>query len=325
MLKFLLKRVSHMLGVLFFISLVIFGMVKSMPGDPLNAYVGQGVELTAEKRIQLEERLGLNAPLPIQYGKWAGRVLSGDFGESITYKKPVKDAVRPFIINSFILNIGGFILAFLISIPVGIMSAIKKYSLFDNFWTVFSLLGVCLPSFFLGLLLISVFSIKLGILPINGMITPGKNSVGIDKILDIGKHLVLPLTVVTLSSLASLVRYVRNAMLEVLSQDYIRTARSKGLNARVVIYRHALKNAMIPIITLIGFYIPALFGGATILETIFIWPGIGKELYSGVMSRDYNLVLALNMFFALLTLLGNLLADIGYATVDPRVKIIERS
>lgn len=321
MIKFLFKRILHMIPVIFIISLVIFGMVKAMPGDPLNAYVGQGVELTAEKREQLEDMLGLNAPLPIQYGKWVTRMVTGDFGESITYKKPVREVIRPFIWNSFILNVGGFILAFLISIPVGIWSAVKKYSHFDNFWTVFSLIGVCMPSFFFGLILISIFAVKLRLFPMNGMITPGQNSVGFARVLDIGKHLVLPMAVVTFSSLASLVRYVRNAMLEVIKQDYIRTSRSKGLSEKVVIYKHAFRNALIPIITLIGFYIPLLFGGSTILETIFIWPGIGKELYAGVMSRDYNLVMALNMFFALLTLLGNLLADIGYAVADPRVKV----
>ena len=321
MIKFLFKRILHMIPVIFIISLVIFGMVKAMPGDPLNAYVGQGVELTAEKREQLEEMLGLNAPLPIQYGKWVTRMVTGDFGESITYKKPVREVIRPFIWNSFILNVGGFILAFLISIPVGIWSAVKKYSHFDNFWTVFSLIGVCMPSFFFGLILISIFAVKLRLFPMNGMVTPGQNSVGFARVLDIGKHLVLPMAVVTFSSLASLVRYVRNAMLEVIKQDYIRTSRSKGLSEKVVIYKHAFRNALIPIITLIGFYIPLLFGGSTILETIFIWPGIGKELYVGVMSRDYNLVMALNMFFALLTLLGNLLADIGYAVADPRVKV----
>lgn len=321
MLKFLFKRFLHLIPVILVISLVIFGMVKSMPGDPLNGYVGQGVEITAEKRAQLEEMLGLNDPLPIQYVKWAKRMATGEFGESQVYKRPVKDVVAPFIKNSFILNVGGFILAFLISIPVGIISAVKKYSFFDNFWAVFSLIGVCIPTFFFGLVLVSVFAFKLGWFPMNGMITPGLNATGFAYIKDVGIHMILPLLVVTLSSLASLVRYVRNAMLEVIKQDYIRTARSKGLDEKVVIYKHAFRNALIPVITLIGFYIPMLFGGSTILETIFIWPGIGKELYSGVMARDFSLVMALNMFFALLTLFGNLCADIGYALVDPRVKM----
>ena len=320
MIKFIIKRLLYMIPVLFLISLVLFGMVKSMPGDPLNAYVGNGVEITAEKREQLREILGLNDSLPVQYLKWGGRMIRGDFGESLTYKRPVREVVRPFIINSFILNVGGFILAFLISIPIGIMTAVKKYSFFDNFWTVGSLVGVCMPSFFFALMLISFFSVRLGIFPMNGMVTPGSQATGIKYFLDVMYHLALPVAVVTFGSLAALIRYVRNAMLEVIKQDYIRTARSKGLGEKVVIYKHAFRNALIPIVTVIGFYIPALFGGSTILETIFIWPGIGKELYSAVMSRDYNMVMALNMFFALLTLLGNLLADIGYALVDPRVK-----
>jgi peptide/nickel transport system permease protein len=178
-----------------------------------------------------------------------------------------------------------------------------------------------MPSFFFGLLLIFAFAVNLKIFPISGMITPGSNYTGLKYALDVGKHMVLPVIVLTIGSMASLVRYVRNSMLEVVKQDYIRTARSKGLREKVVIYRHAFRNALIPIVTLIGIWIPTLFTGSVITEKIFVWPGIGKILYEGVIMRDYNVVMTLNMFFAILMLMGNLLQDIGYALVDPRVKV----
>ena len=178
-----------------------------------------------------------------------------------------------------------------------------------------------MPTFFFGLLLIYFFSVKLDMFPISGMKTVGSKATGWANIKDILHHMVLPGTVLIIGSLASLVRYTRTSMLEVINQDYIRTARSKGLQEKVVIYRHAFRNALIPIVTIVGFTIPGLFSGAVMLETVFNWPGIGRVLVDAVNLRDYNLMMALNMFFAILTLLGNLLADIGYALVDPRIKV----
>jgi peptide/nickel transport system permease protein len=252
---------------------------------------------------------------------WFSRTVRFDFGESYLYKKPVGDVVGTFIWNTFLLNVVVFIFAFLISIPIGIICAVKKYSRFDNFWTVFSLVGISMPSFFFGLLLIYIFSVKLQWTPINGMIEAGSKTTGLARFLEVGHHMILPAVVLTIGELASLVRYTRNGMLEVLNQDYIRTARSKGLNEKVVVYKHAFRNALIPIVTLIGFQIPALFSGAVILETVFRWPGIGSVMIDSINARDYNLMMALLVFFAMLTLLGNLLQDIGYALVDPRVKV----
>ncbi len=310
-----------MIPVLIIISIVLFFVTRAMPGDPVDVYLGVGAEITAERRATVREFLGLNAPLPLQYLRWAGRMIQGDFGDSLVYRRPVKDIVGPFLYNSFILNIGGLFISFILIIPIGILAAVHKNGTWDKFWTLFSLIGFCLPSFFIALTLIFIFSIKLPWAPMSGMITPGLNYTGLSYALDVLKHLALPLTVVVLGSLAGLFRYIRNAMLEVINQDYIRTAKAKGVKGYKIIYVHAFRNALIPIITLMGFTIPALFGGSIILETIFVWPGIGKELYSAIIGRDYNLVMTLNMFFALLTLLGNLLADIGYALADPRVRL----
>jgi len=319
MLKYIIRRLLHMIPVILIISIVIFGIVKMAPGDPVGTNLDP--KATAEQRAAERARLGLDKPLPVQYWNWLTRSVKGDFGDSYIYKKPVSDVVPNFIWNTFLLNIVDFILAFLISIPIGIVCAVKQYSKTDNFWTIFSIIGISMPSFFFGLLLIYIFSVKLNAFPINGMVTPGKNATGWAHIKDVMHHIFLPALVLVIGSMASLVRYTRTSMLEVINQDYIRTARSKGLSEKVVIYKHAFRNALIPIMTIIGFWIPGLFSGAVILETTFVWPGIGNVMMDAISARDYNLIMALNMFFALLTLLGNLLADIGYALVDPRIKV----
>jgi len=320
MIKFIAKRLLHLIPVVIIISILLFGLLQLMPGDPVTAYVGMDAKLTPEQKERLAANLGLDQPVYVQYFKWIGRMVQGDFGESLQYKKPVEDVVGGFIWNSFILNVVVFFAAFLIAIPVGIRAAVKRYGPFDNFWSVFSLLGISMPTFFFGYILIFVFGVKLKILPMNGMVTAGRVDTGLARFLDVANHIILPATVLTISSLASLIRYVRNSMIEVINQDYIRTARAKGLAERVVVYKHAFRNALIPIVTLIGLYIPGLFGGAVILERILIWPGIGNVLYKSLMMQDTSMILTVNMFFALLMLLGNLIADVSYALVDPRVK-----
>ena len=319
MIKYIIRRILHLIPVIIVISVLIFGIIKLAPGDPVGANLDP--KATAEQRQAERERLGLNDPIHIQYLKWASRSIKGDFGDSYIYKRPVKDVIPTFMWNSFLLNIVVYLFAFAISIPIGIICATKQYSKVDNFWTVFSIIGISMPSFFFALLLIYFFSIKLKIFPMNGMVTPGKNAVGWLKVKDVLQHMVLPAVVLTIGSMASLVRYTRTSTLEVINQDYIRTARSKGLEEKVVIYKHAFRNALIPIVTIVGFQIPGLFSGAVILEKVFVWPGIGNIMMDSITMRDYNLMMALNMFFALLTLLGNLFADVGYALVDPRIKV----
>lgn len=325
MLKYILRRVLHLIPVIIIISIVIFGIVELMPGDPVNAYLGVGSGATIEQQQQIRAKFGLDQPAHIRYFKWLGRTVTGDFGKSIKYRKDVKDVIGIYIWNSFYLNIVAMVFAFAIAIPVGIKSAVKKYGYFDNFWTVFSLTGVSMPSFFFALLLIYFVAVPIKWIPLNGMRTvilavkgyPSKWA----EILDVLKHMLLPVTVLTISSLASLTRYVRNSVIEVINQDYIRTARSKGLKEKVVIYKHAFRNALLPIVTLLGMYIPGLFGGSILLETVFIWPGIGNILFTSIGDRDYSMLMAANVFYAVLMLAGNLLADISYALVDPRVKV----
>ncbi len=274
--KYIIKRLLHMIPVIFIISICIFGIIKLAPGSPIGTNLDP--RATAEQRAAERARFGLDKPLHVQYYKWASRTLRGDFGKSFIHQKPVKDVIKPHLINTFILNVPVFILAFGISIPVGIRSAVKRYSVFDNFWTVFSLVGISIPSFFFGLLLIYFFAVKLQVLPINGMIEAGSTNTGFAYAAEVAQHMVLPGTVLVIASLASYVRYTRNGMLEVIHQDYIRTARAKGLNEKVVIYRHAFRNALLPIVTLLGYSLIILLSGSVITESIFNWPGIGRVI-----------------------------------------------
>jgi len=324
MLKYILRRFLHLIPVMIVISIAIFGIMELMPGDAVQAYLGVGSGVSVEQQQQIKEQLGLDGNVVERYINWLGRTLRGDFGRSILQRAPVADIIGESVWNTFILNFFGMIFAFAISIPVGIRSAVNKYSHFDNFWTVFSLVGVSMPSFFFAMILIFFVGIPLG-LPLTLMRDPMSVVRGYPSMwaefVDVGKHMIMPLTVLIISSLASLTRYVRNATLEVINQDYIRTARSKGLSEKVVIYKHAFRNALLPIVTLLGSWIPALFGGSLILETIFRWPGIGNTLFQAIFKQDTSLVMAINIFYAMLMLAGNLLADISYALVDPRVKV----
>lgn len=313
MIKYILKRLLVLLPVLLVISIVIFGTVKAMPGDEVTSYFGAGSRATEEQRDQVREKLGL------------GRVVTGDLGNSVSLKKPVADVIGPYVWNTFYLNALSLIIALLFAIPIGIRQAVKKGSFFDNFWSVFSLLGISVPTFFFAMLLIFFVGNNIPGMPINGMYDPMLKSFGYASVFqmigDVAVHSILPVTVLAFSNFATFSRYVRNSMVEVINMDYIRTARSKGLKEKVVIYRHAFKNARIPLVTLLGLYIPSLFSGAVILETVFVWPGIGKILIDSINNRDTSLAMACLIFSAVLMVLGNLLADIAYSFVDPRIKV----
>ena len=317
--QYITRRLLQMIPVLIGVSIVIFLIVQLAPGDALTGKMDKG--LTAERKQELRHQMGLDLRLDQQYLRWAGGVIHGDFGESTNFKQPVGKVMNTYIWNSFYLAILSLILSVLISIPIGVVSATKQYSKFDGFFTVFALIGISMPSFFFGMLLIKIFAVDLGVLPVTGMTTAGSVSTGISYWLDIARHMILPLIVLTLGSVAGLMRYTRSSMLEVIRQDYIRTARAKGLKEKVVIYRHALRNGMIPVITLLGFWLPGLFSGAFITETIFGWPGIGPIAINAVSGRDYPLLMGINILLAALTLFGNLIADVTYAVVDPRIRL----
>lgn len=318
LIKYIVKRLILIIPVIVIISLIIFTIVEFMPGDPLNAFLNpEQLTGTAEEVIKKREffieKLGLDDPFIVRFGRWWGQLFRGELGYSVIKNKPVKDFIGKYFYNSFKVNIFSFILAFSISIYIGIKSAVKKNSWFDKGWTLFSVLGISMPRFFLAMLLIFVFAITFKWLPLSGMLDP----MGIRPTY---QYYVLPIMVVTLGALAPLIKYVRNSMLEVLKQDYIRTARAKGLGKKVVIYRHAFRNALIPIVTLLGFWIPGLFGGSIIVENIFVWPGIGALMRQAYDFKDRSVLVIALVFMALLTLIGNLMQDVGYSLVDPRVR-----
>lgn len=323
MLKFLLRRLLSLLPVVIIISLMLFTIMKLMPGDPVRYMIPPGTIQDPEVYDMLyaaaEKKLGLDKPVPIQYFVWMGNMITGDFGYSSNYQLSVNEVLKEPLRNSIIINVFSISLAFLISIPVGIKSAVKKDSLHDRGWQIFSLVGISMPTFFIGLTLIFVFALNLGWFPSGGM--PFENPGSAGYYLKFLQHLVLPVATLTLGALAGTIRYVRGAMLEALSKDYIRTARSKGLREKVVIYSHAFRNALIPVVTILSFSIVGLFGGSAITEQIFVWNGIGTVLIRSLRVNDYNLVLVLNMFYAVLALVANIVMDVSYALVDPRVKL----
>ena len=302
--KYATRRVLTMIPILIGVSMVVFLLVASLPGDAVDAHAGGNI--TAEKIAQNKALLGLDKPIPERYVNWASHAIRGDFGISISYKIPVTEVIGKFVWNSF---------------PIGVISATKQYSIFDNTFSVVAFAGISLPSFFLAMILRHVFSVKLGVLPLDGMITAGANNTGGAYVLDVVLHMILPVVTLTVIQLGGTMRYVRTSMLEVINQDYIRTARAKGLPEKVVIYKHALKNAMIPIVTYVGGAIPGLFAGAMITETVFAWPGIGKVFLDSIGKRDYLFMMGFTMFLAVLTMLGNLLSDLLYGAVDPRIRL----
>lgn len=320
MLQYIGRRLIQTIPMLIGISLILFIVFSLMPSDFVDLQYAN-VKISAERLAEIKEKHGLNDPLHIRYFRWISNMLQGDFGESSQFKKPVTTVISEYIWNSFLLAVVAQILAILIAVPIGIYSAVKQYSFFDMLFTVFALIGISIPAFFFGLVLQKIFSVDLGWLPLVGMRTAGSKLTGFADMMDVMKHMVLPITVLTLISIGGLMRYTRTAMLEVIRQDYIRTARAKGLSENVVIYKHAFRNAMIPLITLLGFMLPGLFAGAILTESIFGWPGIGRVALQSINQRDYFFLMAFNVLMSVLTLAGNLLADLLYAAADPRIRL----
>jgi peptide/nickel transport system permease protein len=322
MVNYLLKRLLLMIPLLFGITLITFAVIHLAPGEPVEMQIAMNPKVTAEARDRLRKYYELDKPLHIQYLKWVGRLARLDFGRSFAPdNRPVLDKIRERIPVTLSLNIIALILEFGIAVPIGILAATRRDTPLDKGITVLVFLGFAVPTFWLALILMYVFGVKLGWLPISGLHSLGAETKGtMYWLVDMGKHLILPVFVATFSSLAGLSRYMRSTMLDVIGQDYIVTARAKGLPERTVIYRHALRNALLPVITLLGFSIPGLIGGSVIFETIYAIPGMGQLFYMGVMSRDYPLVMGILVIGAGLTLTGNLLADLGYALADPRIR-----
>ncbi|WP_461204797.1 ABC transporter permease [Clostridium sp. DL1XJH146] len=314
MFNYIMRRILITIPVLIGVTIISFIIINMAPGNPVDMMVDPNI--TAADLALKKEALGLNDPLYIQYFHWAENVLHGNLGYSMTSYRPVSEIIGERLGPSFLLMILSMIVGFLIAIPVGILSATKQYSKLDYIATAGSLIGISIPTFFLSLSLIFIFALKLKWLPTGGMVTLGGTAGFVDRV----KHLVLPVLVLGIFVAGKQVRYVRSSMLEILEQDYLRTARAKGVIERLVINKHALRNALIPIVTVIGIEVASIMGGAVITESVFSWPGIGRLTIEAIMSRDYPTLMGLNFIAAIIVLGANLITDILYCVVDPRIK-----
>ncbi|MCK4257664.1 MAG: ABC transporter permease [Halanaerobiales bacterium] len=331
MINYLIKRLLFLIPILLGVSFLIFVMIHMVPGDP--AVIMLGEKGTPEMLDQLREDLGLNEPLLVQYFKFFQRLMRFDLGRSIVSNHSVSEEIGERFPSTAELAIFAMTFAILIGVPVGILAASKQNSFFDNTSMVVALFGVSMPIFWLGLMLIWLFSVKLGWLPPSARLTVGveleriTNLYVMDSVLtgnftalkDVLTHLILPGIALGTIPMAIIARMTRSSMLEVLHHDFIRTAYAKGLDAKVVIYKHALRNALIPIITVIGLQFGSLLGGAVLTETIFSWPGIGKLSYDAIMARDFPVVQGSVLVIAMIFVLINLFVDLTYSFVDPRI------
>ena len=317
--NYIIRRMLQIIPVFIGIMVLLFVIIELSPGGPISAFISP--RMRPAQQAELIERFGLNEPAHTRFFIWFGNMLRGDMGMSIRLQRPVVEVLTPMIAPTLMLSILSLLFSIIIGVPAGIISATKQYTLQDNSLTVFSLIGISMPSFFFGLLLLRYFAIELQWFPLFGLRDPlYRPPNAFANAMHVLHHLVLPTFVLGMGGVATFMRYTRSSMLEVIKSDYIRTARAKGLKEKIVIYRHALRNAIIPIITLLGFWIPALLSGAVITETIFALPGLGRTAVEAVMTRDYPVILAINTMLAFLTLISTLVADLLYAAADPRIK-----
>jgi peptide/nickel transport system permease protein len=317
---FIVRRVLQMIPLIIGITFLTFAIVNLVPGSPVaNLQFNPRARPADIERIR--HNLGLDKPWPVRYFEWLGNVARGDLGISLTNYTPVRDRLLGVLPNTLLLTATSLVFALLIAIPTGVYSAVKRNSAFDHVSTVFSIACYAMPNFWLGLLLIIFFAVQfanwgLPNLPVGGM-TDMRGGGGLwDRI----EHLILPSVSLGLVQLAAWSRYIRSSMLEVIRNDYVRTAEAKGLANRTVMYTHAFRNALLPLVTLIGLSVPDLFGGAFLIESIFNWNGMGRLTLQAVQRSDYTLIMGSTLLFAVLTLFGNLLADVMYAMLDPRIR-----
>ena len=323
MLQYIAKRLIFMAPMLVGITIICFAVMHLAPGSPTDLQTQMNPRASAEAQARLRAMYNLDKPLYHQYWIWVKKLAVLDLGQSFsTDHRPVADKILERLPVTILLNCLSLILILAIAIPIGVLSAVHQNSLFDKLTSIFVFIGFAVPTFWLALLLMILFGVQLGWLPISGIrslnyeyLPAGAAS------WDLIKHLILPVMLSAFGGLAGLSRYMRSNMLEVIRQDYIMTARAKGLSERAVIYKHALRNALLPVITILGLSIPGLIGGSVIFETIFAIPGMGQLFYMSVMARDYPVVMGILFIGAVLTLLGNLIADVSYAVADPRIRV----
>lgn len=324
MTAYIVRRLLWMIPLLVGVSVITFAMLKRIPGDPVTVMLlesrSSGRVITESDRERLRKQYGLDKPVYLQYFDWLGEVLRGNLGTSIRMKQPVTAVIKQRLPNTMKLAGVSLVFTLAIALPLGILSAVRQYSWLDYLLTAFNFVGISIPQFWLALMLLYLFAVKIQLLPVRGMSSPYVEPGFWNHFVDTVTHYILPVASVTLASLAGYMRYQRAAMLEVIRQDYIRTARAKGLPEHVVILKHAWRNALIPIVTLLGYVLVILVEGSIVVEAIFSWPGMGLLAVDSLQQRDYPVVMAIVMLSAVLIMIGTLLSDILYAIVDPRVR-----
>ncbi len=317
--RYIIKRLISLIPLLLGVSLVSFLIMHLAPGDPTAMLTDPSVK--PEELLRLRQNWGLDRPLIVQYFYWLWHAIRFDLGTAYMLNRPVSAVIAERLPATLLLMGTSFAVTLLIAVPLGVLSAAKKKGWFDNLVTVISFAGMSIPSFWLALMLMLLFSVRFELFPAAGMYDPTLRDPSFFKsAIDVARHMVLPVATMVIVGLAGITRYVRSSMLEALSQNYIKAARARGLFERTVIFKHALRNALLPLITLIGLSLPELFAGAFIVETIFAWPGMGRLGVAAVFSRNYPVIMGVVMFSAFLIVIGNLLADVCYALADPRIR-----
>jgi peptide/nickel transport system permease protein len=318
MFQYIIKRTLQSIPLLFIITIISFALMTLAPGDPTAMYENPeaNTKTSAQDKQKIREKLGIDQPIYVQYYKWVKLLVTeGDLGYSFEDGQPVTKKIVDKIPATLTLMSTAIVLSILIAIPIGVYSAVKQYSKLDYFFTSYAFLGIAIPQFFIAILVILFFSIKLGWFPVSGMRDVYEHFDLKDRLY----HLALPALTLAFGLIATKSRFMRSSMLEVIKQDYVRTARAKGLSEGKVIYKHALRNALIPIVTIIALQLPNLFGGALFIEQLFAWPGMGRLSINAIFIRDYQVIMGTTLIAAVLVVLANLIADILYAIIDPRI------
>jgi peptide/nickel transport system permease protein len=313
MIRFTLQRVVQTIPVLFIMSILVFSLIFLLPGDPVLGVLGPGVDLDDAAVEQMREDLRLNDPIPVQYMTWFGNVLQGDFGRSVSSNQPVSDAIAQRLPVSMLLAAFAITVTLVISLPLGILAAVKRGTFWDVLASAISVLGLAVPGFWLAILMVMLFAVRLGWLPSSGYVSPLEDPV------QSLRYMLLPAIALGAGGAGSLTRQIRSSLLEVLREDYVRTARAKGLRGRIVLIRHALRNALIPAVTVLGLSLGHLLGGSLIVESIFLVPGVGSLLVNAIFTRDFPVVQAGTLVIAVMVVFINLGVDMLYGILDPRI------